>query len=366
MKTTYLAFIVGLLFTASIALRAQESYGVSMSFTLDNGKGRTQVVTLGAKDGATTGIDANFGESELPPAPPNEIFDVRVTSMPGKSQLGEGVWSDFRPITNKTGPFMLVYAVGFQGGTGASNVKLTWDQPYPGRISKVTVDGNDIATKTEVVSSGVSGQFTIELTMNFIPLTFTANPASLSFVAGNRDPLPDKTLEITPVGDSQAAWQIVPSESWLSVSPNSGSGKQTVDVSINTNQIPNGQQTATLLVRSPQEPAQLDVPVTLTFTVGTDELTAPNGMRLGRNYPNPFVSSTSFDVDLGARVASTAPLLRVYDVSGKAVADLSQRLAHSTGLQTVTFDAADLSAGMYTVTLSYDGHDLTRTMVVAR
>jgi hypothetical protein len=366
MKQKHISFILGLLFCATLALQAQDLPGVAMSFTLDNGKGRTQVVMLGAKDGATTGIDEQLGESELPPKAPAEIFDARVTSMPGKSQLGTGSLADFRPITNKTAPFTMTFAVEFQGGVGCTSVKLMWDQPYPGRISKVTVDGADVATKTEVASTGAQGQFTIELTIDFRPLGFTANPSSLSFVAGNRDPLPTKSIEITTQGDTQAPWQIVPGEAWLSASPSMSSGRQTIDVSINTNQIPTGTYNTVLQVRGITEQASLDIPVTLIFTVGVDEVLAPNGMRLRQNYPNPFTSTTAFDVDLGPRTASTAPVLKIYDTNGREVANLSARLKRSSGYQAVTFDAGDLPAGMYTCSLSYDGHELTRTMVLAR
>jgi len=367
MKTKHIPLILGLLFCTSLAALAQDIPGVMMNFTIDNGKGRTQMIRLGVKDGATTGIDPSFAESELPPNPPAEIFDGRATSTPGKSQLGEGSLSDFRPITNKTAPFTLLYTISFQGGDGASNVKLQWEQPYPGRISKVTVDGNDVASKTEVTSVGASGSFTIELTIDFRPLGFTANPSSLTFTAGNRDPeMPTKTLEITTTGDTQAAWQLVPGESWLSASPNTSSGRQTVEVSINTNQIPTGTYNTVLQVRSPLEPATLDIPITLNFTTGTDEVMAPNGMRLRQNYPNPFTGSTSFDVDLGATFSSDIPVLKVYNASGREVANLTATLRHVTGRQTVTFDAGDIPAGVYTYTLTRDGHELSRTMVLVR
>ena len=71
-------FTIAIVFVFITAgLIAQEISGVTMGFTVSNGKGRSQYLELGVKQGATSGIDPQLGETELPPLPPSQIFDVR-------------------------------------------------------------------------------------------------------------------------------------------------------------------------------------------------------------------------------------------------------------------------------------------------
>jgi hypothetical protein len=359
------ATIVFLLATAGMI--AQETSGVTLGLTVTNGKGRSQYLELGVKQGASSGIDPQLGESELPPLPPSQIFDVRFLDTPGKSQLGNGSLNDYRAIQSVTAPFTTSFTVGYQGGEGVTSVAFAWPTPYPGRISKVVIDGTDMSGKTTYTTQFGQGQSTIDITFNFLPLSFQVSPASLSFLAGDRDPLPAKTLTITPQGDLNGSWQIVPADAWLSASPTSGNGATDVTVSINTNQIPAGTYTSTLLVRSPQEPASADVPVTLTFTVATDELPAPNGMKLAGNYPNPFTPVTMISVDLGHQIdEASAPALKVFDATGRLVADLSSKVERRSGMQSIRFDGNNLAAGIYRCTLSFGGYEQTRTMTLVK
>jgi hypothetical protein len=367
MKRIYILSSAIIFVLATAGALAQEISGAGLGFTVTNGKGRSQYVELGIRQGASTGLDPQFGESELPPLPPSQIFDIRFLDTPGKSQLGNGSLNDYRPIQSTTSPFSATYTLGFQGGEGVSTVNIAWLTPYPGRISKVTIDGNDMTGKNEYNTQFGQGQSTIEVTYNFLPLTFQVLPTSLSFTAGDRDPLPSKVLTVTPQGDVSASWQIVASDPWLSVSPTTGNGAMDVTVSINTNQIPTGVYTSSLLVRSPQEPGGVDVPVTLTFTVGTDAVRAANGMSLSANYPNPFSTATSIVFDLGPNPSNAGgKSLKVYDVAGRLVADFSTRIAAKSGTQIVSFDGSGLTAGFYRYTLTSGGHELSRTMTLIK
>src|SRR5512133_1855471 len=158
MNTRITSLVAGVLLAliAGTAL-AQDFPGVAVGFAVANGKGRTQNLTLGVSEIATTGIDPGLGEAELPPLPPVEIFDARIVTTPGKSQLGTGSWLDSRPITNTTGNFIQVYTISFQAGEGASSVTLTWDDPLSSRVMKLAIDGADMAGKQSLVVQGTSG-----------------------------------------------------------------------------------------------------------------------------------------------------------------------------------------------------------------
>lgn len=71
---------------------------------------------------------------------------------------------------------------------------------------------------------------------------------------------------------------------------------------------------------------------------GTENMTT-----LEQNYPNPFVSSTSIAVNN----LNGATTLKVYDMLGRQVADLTGNLPQNVSRAEVNFDAANLPSGIY-------------------
>ncbi len=371
MRAIQLSIAIVLMLIIGTVVTAQEQRGVTVAFTVSNGQGMSQFLSLGIMEGATRGMDQSFGEAELPPLPPSEIFDARVISTPGKSNLGLGSLSDFRPVASTSDPFMEVYTIAYQAGVGASSVVIGWATPLPARVTKMVIDGQDVTSMKEVTTSFAQGQATVEVSYNYKPLRFEANPVELFLDANNRQPPPSTTVEITPVGDSQASWSIQKDANWLDINPQSGTGKQTVAVQVNTRLLPAGTYNTTLEVRSPVYPARLDIPVTLRMTVGVAEVSAPNGMTLEQNYPNPFGSeavntgaATWIELELGQQDLDGLVTLKVYDVFGREVADLSSLVARVPGAQTVVFRPRNLASGVYTYRLRQGSYMLTRSMVI--
>jgi hypothetical protein len=358
--------IITLLLALAIQAGAQEQRGVQLELTVNNGQGREQVLTVGVLEGASNGLDMHLGESELPPQPPNEIFDARCSSTPGASQLGTGSHFDYRaPAAGNT--FSMKYTIAYQAGINAQGVTLTWDTPYPGRITRLRIDDTDMAGKTELVSQFATGQFTVEISFDMSPLGFSATPNPVTFSVNNRDPRPTANLVITPQGDTRAQWTIdTEGLDWLDIEPMSGEGEGTVLLSVNTQLLPAGDYDGLIKIRSAVYPARLDVPVTMTMTVGVGDVPQPAALHLSQNYPNPFNPTTTIDIDLGDVLADATPRLIVQDMLGRIVADLSSELRSVPGRQTVTFSAADLPGGVYSYTLSRGAATLTRSMIVVK
>lgn len=90
--------------------------------------------------------------------------------------------------------------------------------------------------------------------------------------------------------------------------------------------------------------------------------TVPETIRLSQNYPNPFNPSTiiSFEVPKTSQVS-----LRVYDMLGKQVATLVDGSVDA-GAHRVSFDASQLTAGVYVYVLQTDGGTLTRRMTLLK
>lgn len=89
---------------------------------------------------------------------------------------------------------------------------------------------------------------------------------------------------------------------------------------------------------------------------------AATGISLHPNYPNPFNPSTEITFDLPHSMQAS---LKVYDVLGREVAVLMDGVI-GAGAHTVTFDASELSSGVYFYRLDADEFFETRKMVVMK
>lgn len=88
----------------------------------------------------------------------------------------------------------------------------------------------------------------------------------------------------------------------------------------------------------------------------------PEGFRLEQNYPNPFNPTTNieFAINEPGQVS-----LKVYDLTGREVASLvNSRM--SAGEHTVTFDASNLSSGVYIYILQTNNVRLTNRMTLIK
>jgi hypothetical protein len=97
----------------------------------------------------------------------------------------------------------------------------------------------------------------------------------------------------------------------------------------------------------------------LTGLFETPEL-ARDGFVLSQNYPNPFNSSTRIDFELQE---TSFVNLKVCNLLGEEIAELAGKEFQS-GLHSVTFDATQLTRGIYFYTLKAKGFTQTRKMIV--
>src|SRR5579883_792198 len=81
------------------------------------------------------------------------------------------------------------------------------------------------------------------------------------------------------------------------------------------------------------------------------------------NYPNPVVNTTTISV----QNTNNASSLKVYDVLGRLVSDLTNQMPHTDGIVNIMFDASQLRNGIYFYRLqAADGTVSQRELIVKR
>jgi hypothetical protein len=88
----------------------------------------------------------------------------------------------------------------------------------------------------------------------------------------------------------------------------------------------------------------------------------PNGYALDQNYPNPFNPTTNINYSLQNAGHVT---LKIYDMTGREIATLVNGRMNA-GAHTVTFNASNLSSGVYIYALEANGVRLTNRMTLIK
>jgi hypothetical protein len=103
------------------------------------------------------------------------------------------------------------------------------------------------------------------------------------------------------------------------------------------------------------------VPTTVVVS-NESEGDLPTVFALHGNYPNPFNPTTTIGFD----VPSTSDVqVTVFDVMGRVVATVADE-DYSAGRYTVSFDAQDLSSGVYFYRMQAGSFDAVRSMILVK
>lgn len=104
--------------------------------------------------------------------------------------------------------------------------------------------------------------------------------------------------------------------------------------------------------------------VFIPVSVDDEVADLPETVSLSQNYPNPFNPTTTIRFQLSS-VQSVS--LDVYDIMGRRVATLAENRGFSPGQHSLTFDASNLSSGLYIYQLRLDnGRTLSRKMMLVK
>jgi len=89
----------------------------------------------------------------------------------------------------------------------------------------------------------------------------------------------------------------------------------------------------------------------------------PKSIRLHQNHPNPFNPSTSISFELNS---SSKIRLSIYTLSGREVINLLDSQPYSAGFHTLSFDASELSSGVYFYRLISENETITKKMTLIK
>ncbi len=149
---------------------------------------------------------------------------------------------------------------------------------------------------------------------------------------------------------ANVSWTISKDVDWLSFTPVSGIGDETIRVNIEEN-ITVNQRVGTISVNGGG--ITRTVTVTQDLSVGVNNLESfdevPTDYKLHNNYPNPFNPSTFIVFDIPEESTSQ---LKIYDLLGKEVAVLLDNEYMSTGRFRYEFNAGNLTSGIYLYVLT--------------
>jgi hypothetical protein len=351
----------------TLPVTAQEYVGIAFGVTVSTTTGGSQYLVMGVREGCTKNIDPTYQEFELPPVPPAEVFDARMSSTPGSSSLGTGSTRDYRALPTTDNPFTETYTIAYQAGLNASNVTVTW-QDLQSRIISGTIEGQDIASSTEYTTQFNQGTVTIVLTMTNKPMTFKVTPSPVVLHATPQETQPYAEVSIICENDKNTPWEVLTDTEWLSVSPGNGIGDDTIMVSLGDPFIADGNYNGEFTVRARIQDISVTIPVILDVSVGVDDVPAAAEIILGQNFPNPFGSALGFKTTIPLQLhgAAGAVTLKIHDVYGRCVADLTNLVTGTTGAQQIEFDASGLPAGIYWYKLSIGDVTQSRTMLLVK
>ena len=90
-----------------------------------NHDGKNATLIFGVNSNATSCIDPDLGETELPPVPPSSVLDFRFLNNPGQTCLGQGLIVDFHHFSSTEQSD--TFKISIQAGDNGFPLVFAWD-----------------------------------------------------------------------------------------------------------------------------------------------------------------------------------------------------------------------------------------------
>ena len=242
-----------------------------------------------------------------------------------------------------------IKVVGGDGTFAVQPMQLTWRNALPNPFTKifayVGTTNTDISTPATHTISIANDPLPVELA-SFTAVT-NRNNVTLNWA----------TAKETNNQGFEVERSLVGANSWAKVGTVTGNGTTTETRSYSfTERVTTGNYSYRL--------KQIDFNGNFEYHNLSSEVNVgvPSEFALSQNYPNPFNPSTKIDYDI-ATDGNVSVVL--FDMSGREVAKLVNDFK-TAGYYTVSFNASNLSSGMYFYRISANNFSQTKKMVLVK
>ena len=351
-----------LVMISSAYLFAQNTAMVSLPFHMYDNAGGQKTLYFGVDSTATDSIDADLGESDLPPFPPPGIFETRWVLPAGGFSGALSSYKDYRYEPGLPFADTIEYRLKYQGADSADTMFFQWNLP-----PEITAFMQDVITGTLInvfmSDSGVYGltnfgafnQMKLFVYFNFVPVELTSFTASVNGQAvylswNTATELNNKGFAVEQLSESQG-------DNWEEIGfvPGSGTTTEPGSYSFIDNNLTNGTYSYRL--------KQIDFDGSYEYSQAVEvNVYQPQKFSLSQNYPNPFNPTTSISYSVSE---DGFVRLSVYNVLGQRLVDLVNGEVKS-GIHQVSFDAKNLSSGVYYYRLETKSFTSTKKMMLLR
>ena len=154
---------ITILWFYNINFFGQGSAQISIPFEIYDNAGGQDTLYFGLDQTATDGIDVHLGESDLPPYPPNGIFEARWILPENNFNGSLSSWSDYRFALGFPFSGTIEHRFKYQSTAGATAMFFSWNFP-----PEVTGLIQDLVNGT-IVNVPISGIGTYKLN-NFMTI----------------------------------------------------------------------------------------------------------------------------------------------------------------------------------------------------
>lgn len=359
MNKIFSVFTVIILFGA---LALAQVPTVDIVITVSDNQGGLKVLNIGLDVAATTGIDPQFGESDLPPFPPAGAFEARWNLQP----FGVGTLSTYKDYRNAPAfPFsgQVTHRLNWQYTDLATQLNISYNLPQQARM-RIT-SNNSVPIWSSDTLSG-SGTYTLpdpdnEYTAARIFLFYDAIvPVELTSFTAAVTGTTVKLNWTTATEINNRGFDVERSSEgstqWTKIGFVEGSGTTTNHKQYSYSDKPG---TGKYYYRL----RQVDFDGTHEYSgIVSAEVTAPTEFKLNQNYPNPFNPSTKFSFTIPV---NSDVILTVYNQIGQQVGIIENGNLEA-GSYEYTWNAENQSSGIYFYELSAGSFKSVRKMTLVK
>jgi len=121
--------IILIFFPFNINFFGQSTPQISIPFEIYDNAGGQKTLYFGLDQTASDGIDVHLGESDLPPYPPNGVFDARWILPENGFNGSLSSWSDYRFASGFPFSGTIEHRFRYQNAEGATVMFFSWNLP---------------------------------------------------------------------------------------------------------------------------------------------------------------------------------------------------------------------------------------------